>query len=460
MGAIQGVILMVLSAQHHNNEKVGSSLRNVLDLTKRGEFTLAEAKLDSFIKDKFDVEVQTSSLQIRKDNISLNSVNGTFLDGDGKKYFFKFHMEESETDTVEEYYQADFLAKKGFPVELPILASHNVGEQFLIYPYVEYERMFDVCLRIERAPSIEFDQIVAAQQALDQLTAQKCLETLTIGSGEDYTKEAVLQLFYWRLVDKKEDGTCSVGGRYARFYIDQSFAFPGNIELTWAELSQLKWNINGLSYDLTLEEAFAQAHQRLSPEAMLEYPACVSHGDAHNGNVWVKPLEDGNVQLSYFDPAFAGEKIPVLLGEIKPTFHNIFAHPEWLYSPQEAEQWLDCSVEIRNGTIYVTHNWALSPLRQAFLTLKQDYFWIPVLAELKKRALLPSSWQDYIRSALFCCPTLVMNLRAGAGTSQNSHTPKTSLLGLSIAIMLASSPVQGDDVVSSFFKSIDAKLQP
>jgi hypothetical protein len=92
--------------------------------------------------------------------------------------------------------------------------------------------------------------------------------------------------------------------------------------------------------------------------------------------------------------------------------------------------------------------------------LKQDYFWIPVLAELKKRALLPSSWQDYIRSALFCCPTLVMNLRAGAGTSQNSHTPKTSLLGLSIAIMLASSPVQGDDVVSSFFKSIDAKLQP
>jgi hypothetical protein len=59
-----------------------------------------------------------------------------------------------------------------------------------------------------------------------------------------------------------------------------------------------------------------------------------------------------------------------------------------------------------------------------------------------------------MRAALFCCPTLVMNLRADAGSASNSHTPKTSLLGLAIAVMLAQSPAKGDDVVSKFFGEI------
>ena len=77
-----------------------------------------------------------------------------------------------------------------------------------------------------------------------------------------------------------------------------------------------------------------------------------------------------------------------------------------------------------------------------------------MLAELKKRGQLPGDWQDYMRAALFCCPTLVMNLRANAGTALNSHTPQTSLLGLSIAMMLAQAPEQGEDDVSRFFAAI------
>ena len=39
-------------------------------------------------------------------------------------------------------------------------------------------------------------------------------------------------------------------------------------------------------------------------------------------------------------------------------------------------------------------------------------------------------WERYVRLAMFCCPTLVMNLRAGA----DRHGETSSLLGLSVAV--------------------------
>ena len=89
-----------------------------------------------------------------------------------------------------------------------------------------------------------------------------------------------------------------------------------------------------------------------------------------------------------------------------------------------------------------------------FLRSKRDRLWKPLLRALQAKGMLPPNWQDYMRSALFCCPTLVMNLRANAGNARNSHTPKTSLLGLSVAMTLASPPVAGHDMVSDFFDEL------
>jgi hypothetical protein len=178
----------------------------------------------------------------------------------------------------------------------------------------------------------------------------------------------------------------------------------------------------------------------------------VAHGDAHNGNVW---YNTGNPpSLSLFDPAFAGLHIPALLAEIKPTFHNIFAHPLWLYDAREADAGLDIEFCIKDNHIEVEHNWHLSPLRSEFLKLKRDRLWKPLIQELRKRNWLPRDWQHYMRSALFCCPTLVMNLRAHAGNTNNSHTPKTSLLGIAVAMTLASPHQSGNDIVSDFFAEL------
>ena len=70
--------------------------------------------------------------------------------------------------------------------------------------------------------------------------------------------------------------------------------------------------------------------------------------------------------------------------------------------------------------------------------------------EIAERHLLPADWRDVIRLALFLCPTLVMNLRAGAA----SHTPTSSAIALSVAVMVGSPPVDGDDVMTEFLAAI------
>ena len=57
-----------------------------------------------------------------------------------------------------------------------------------------------------------------------------------------------------------------------------------------------------------------------------------------------------------------------------------------------------------------------------------------------------------MKLALFCCPTLVMNLRAGAGT----HNPVSSAIGLAVAVMMGSEPEPGvSDVLSEFLDGLE-----
>ncbi len=56
----------------------------------------------------------------------------------------------------------------------------------------------------------------------------------------------------------------------------------------------------------------------------------------------------------YFDPAFAGRH-SVLLDIVKPFFHNVFA--TWMYFPNEVARDLQLSVELRDGCVFVEHNY-------------------------------------------------------------------------------------------------------
>ena len=156
-----------------------------------------------------------------------------------------------------------------------------------------------------------------------------------------------------------------------------------------------------------------------------------------------------------FDPAFAGEHVPALLADVKATFHNVFAHPFWLYHPDEADRRFPSRSRVADGRIDVDHDWELTPLRRGFLDLKVEHVWRPLLAALPHRDLLPADWRRVVRLALFCCPTLVMNLRAGAAHGATAgRSPAISALSFALAVMAGSEPEGGSDPFSRFLDAI------
>ncbi|HEX8044947.1 hypothetical protein [Rhizobium sp.] len=405
----------------------------------------AEAMLADLLRDLFRIEAR--DLAINHDQYSLNSLNG-FFEADGKPYFFKFHQEENEEEMSGEYYRADILAKAGLPVDQPLMMSTLPGEQILVYRRRTDPRFSDVLRALDELHDGEMaSQAVDAERRLNEAVLSVYLKTLHPVTPDQVAKEPVHRLFYDRLVTAP-DGTYP-GGRLASFYVGKTFELPG-VTLSWDTLSKARFVINGIEYHNTLGELFDAAHARLDPARLADSGGVTAHGDAHNANVWFERRE-GRASLSFFDPAFAGEHIPTLLAEVKTTFHNILAHPYWLYDPAIAEQKFNATAGYKNGRLFADFDWTPSPVRVALLETKAEAMWKPLLAALKQRDMLPSDWREVVRLGLFLCPTLVMNLRASA----TSHIPISSLIGLSVAMMVGSEPEDGADLVTRFLAKID-----
>jgi hypothetical protein len=402
----------------------------------------AEAVIAALIAGQFSLAV--ASAAINRDRYSLNSLNGTVTLRDGKAFFFKFHQEEAEDETVAEYYRAEALMRAGYRVDVPAHASGAVGRQILLYRQRSDPRLVDLCKAMELSGDFAgMERLVALQADSDRRVAAIYRDTLHDATPDQVQAEAVHRLFHARLVDAGSPDR--LGGRARRFYLGQRFSFAG-ATLDWETLQHLRWRINGTLYRETLAELFAASHARLEPRALAGHGTVVAHGDAHNANIWV-----ADEDLVFFDPAFAGEHVPALLAEIKPTFHNIFAHPLWLYDAPIAAERFRAEVRREGAILVVDHDWRLSPLRRAFLDGKARDLWRPLLATLAGTDRLPPDWRRLVRLALFCCPTLVMDLRAGG---LSGHNPVSSAIGLATAVAVGSEPETLDDV-ARFLDAID-----
>ncbi|WP_334173891.1 hypothetical protein [Pseudoxanthobacter sp.] len=398
--------------------------------------------------------IEPQHIALNRDQYSLNSLNGFFSAG-GEDFFFKFHQEEGEEDMSGEYYRADILAGAGLPVDLPVFKSTLPGEQILVYRRRTDPRFSDVLRALDEAPDPAMeDRAVAAEAALSRQIAAVCHRSLHAVTAGQVAAEPIHRLFWERMVDPVTRHP--PGGRLARFYLGQTFAFPG-VTLPWETLSRLKWRINGRLYDSTLGDLFAAAIHRLSPAALADAGGVIAHGDAHNANVWFTQHAE-RAELTFFDPAFAGQHVPSLLAEVKATFHNCLAHPLWLYEPALAAERFRARATVSGDTLVVETDWQPTVLRRRLLAVKATEIWRPLLADLHRRSLLPADWERVIRLALFLCPTLVMNLRADGGP--NGHNPVSSLIGFSTAVMAGSPPRSGEDVMTGFFHSIDPAHAP
>lgn len=405
----------------------------------------AQQALSALLGDLFGMN--PGNVRINVDKYSLNSLNG-FFDSDGEAYFFKFHQEEREEGMTGEYYRAEILSRAGLPVDQPVHMSAQPGEQILVYRRRTDPRFSDVLFALDAEDDPEKRrQAVLAERELSARLLEVYLETLHPVTAAEVSAEPIHRLFYERLIDP--DTRASPGGRLADFYVGKSFAFPG-AELDWDRFSRLKFVINGQLYTKGIGELFDATAARLRPDRLADAGGVVAHGDAHNANVWYTE-KTGRAVLSFFDPAFAGSHIPTLLAEVKATFHNIFAHPFWLYDPAIATEAFRAQARLDGNLLHVDMDWDLSPIRRDLLEVKATALWRPLLLELERRGMLPADWRSVLRSGLFLSPTLVMNLRAGA----RSHTPVSSLIAFSVAVMVGSEPDTGADRVSDFLDRID-----
>lgn len=398
----------------------------------------AEAMLGALLHDLFSIEAR--NVAINHDQYSLNSLNG-FFDSDDGAFFFKFHQEEGEEAMTGEYYRADILARAGLPVDQPVLMSVLPGEQILVYRRRTDPRFSDVLRALDLAPDDARARLaIDAERKLSDAVLDVYRSTLHPITPAQAAAEPMHRLFRDRLVD--HPGGTYPGGRLKSFYVGKDFAFPG-VTLGWDAFSSARFRINGVMYEKTVGALFDAAADRLRPERLADAGGVTAHGDAHNANVWYEE-KDGAASLAFFDPAFAGEHVPTLLAEVKTTFHNILAHPLWLYDPATVAERYRAQATYADGVLDVTTDWEISEVRKGLLAVKVEHLWRPLLEDLAARGLLPADWRTVIRLGLFLCPTLVMNLRAGATT----HNPVSSLIGFSMAIMAGSEPIDGRDVVS------------
>jgi hypothetical protein len=372
----------------------------------------AERLVLRIIRETFSLDAV--AVELRPLAVSLNSFNGRLRLRDGTKLFFKSHTEPGST--IDEYYNSEILHSAGYPVLMPRYASRHAGTQLLVYDDVESPSVFDVADAIEQGDETLRGPLTTAQERADCQLMEIYSSTLQDGQFGSSAEAAVHQLFHHRLV----------GGRFEDFYKSPkaTFDLPGLGPRPVAELFGSNWEVNGQFYAESIWEVVSRSERLLDPAR----PGCsiVGHGDAHNGNVFFSESHD----LTYFDPAFAGRHNP-LLDLTKPLYHNVFAR--WLYFPSLIDRELSLSVTRRGDTLVVTHDYELSSLRTMFLESKIVKVVTPFLGALAQQGLLDPEWRALLKSALFCCPMLTMNI-ADAGR----FPPAVCALALASSIEMGS----------------------
>lgn len=385
-----------------------------LQFTRRSE---AEALLLRFLQATFP-ELETVSVELRPQAVSLNSFNGFLTQISGTRLFFKTHVEQ---DTViSEYYNATMLAEAGYPVIQPVFESTRSGQQLLVYEIVTHPSVFDVARQLERAPDAgRLVDLTRAQYLSDDQLFTLYQRTLEDQPADAMATQPIHQLFYHRLT----------GGRMERFYGgDQVITLPHG-DMPLQNVKQVRWTINGIDYAPSIADLAQQAVERLNPTEA--GPSVIGHGDAHNGNVFYTGADS---PLIYFDPAFAGRHHP-LLDLTKPLFHNVFAM--WMYFPHEERDALRIETNISGDHWRVTHNYGLNPMRRMFLESKVARTLIPTLRLLRSRGNLREDWRAFLKSALFCCPYLTLDLK--------QFPPEIALLGLTMAVQMGADSGPGGE---------------
>jgi len=109
----------------------------------------------------------------------------------------------------------------------------------------------------------------------------------------------------------------------------------------------------------------------------------------------------------------------------------------WMYFPHQIARDLRLEVMMRDKTLFIEHNYALTPARQAILQTKIEHLLTPLLVWLRACGGLPGDWLEILQLAMMCCPLLTINL------IDRERLPLTvSWLGLLQAVQMGNSGIE------------------
>lgn len=336
---------------------------------------------------------------------ALNSVSGIiqlrFPDGEEKEVFGKIHI-ESNTKSIsplgaeKEYANAEKLADAGWPVLEPIAVSKTKEYPLLLYPVLKEPTLFDILEESYTTGIVQLtSQIIERLERYNETIGAKEVKSLRVGSSIEAMNAPVQALFLKRI---------EKGGRIDQWYTAETmFNLPGlDSPISWGELLDTKWVINGIIYSTSLRKIIDQARKNLTYQDEKETFLTLSHGDDHAGNI---RLTDSPI---VFDPAFAGWN-PVSLG-IKALAHTGFLPSAGMYYSPKG---LSCVYKKDTNTISVEINIKDLPTIQIQEVLVKQIVnlrIIPILKALKEKNGNIEKEVQVIKNAMSCCALLTVNI--------------------------------------------------
>jgi hypothetical protein len=407
----------------------------VLETIQTLQYTDLEAAHDllrDFIEDVFPVKV--AAVVLRPLAVSLNSFNGFVTLVDGRHLFFKSHVEPGSV--IAEYYNSELMEGAGYPVIRPVMASTEPDQQMLLYEVVEDQSVFDAAWDIEQGAADEglLTRLDAAQAVSDDALWAVYADTLVWQDADAHAAAPIHQLFHHRLTQGRLDAFYGAG---------TTVCLPQLGDVPLEAVRRMQWTINGVTYRDTLDDIIVRGIDVLAPAQA--GPAVVGHGDAHNGNVFLRGTD-----LVYFDPAFAGRHDP-LLDLVKPFYHN--THAMWMYFPDVVAQAGGAALTLEGDRLNVTYDDRLPSVRRMFWQHKTDRVLIPLLRELRRRGWLRADWRQFFQTALACCPLLTMNLADG-----DRFPPSIALRGLAQVVVMGGASVDGSGPIAQWLDEVEAAL--
>lgn len=342
---------------------------------------------------------------------SLNSVcahvNIAFETDNYIPAFAKVHVESDTKNpnalgVKDEYSQANLLAENGWPVLIPLASSNSKDYPLLIYPRVEAKTLFDL---FEESYS-KRENLVSAKEIdilakLNKQVGGAMLKSARLIDAKEAINSPVQTLFAERL---KQTGR--IGSWYKP---NTKFVLGGADDATsWQELLNAKWVINGNLYSLTLSRIIENARKYLSFDGEKQVLACISHGDDHAGNIFMKIENDRTI---IFDPAFAGLN-PASLSNVKTLAHNcILTMGGMYYDPKIGK--VTYKQDLSNNTIYVDmpiNNSVLYKTHEALARQIIDSRILPLFREGKQRNINTGNEYKRVKYALATCALLTTNI--------------------------------------------------